>query len=138
MSRTSAREIAMKLIYSRMMGGGGTPDGLAADLGLDGAPGDEDTRYVEEILAGVEECCDKLDELIAQYAIGWSNERIARVDMCILRMAIYEMLYRDDVPTGAAIDEAVELAKRYGGERSYAFVNGILGSVAKTLPPETS
>jgi len=54
--------------------------------------------------------------------------------LSILRVAIYEMLYRkEDVPTGAAINEAVELAKRYGGERSYAFVNGILGSVAKEL-----
>lgn len=138
MSRTSAREIAMKLIYSRLLGGGGTPESVAADLCMDEPPGDEDTRYVEEILAGVDESRERLDELIAQYAIGWSNERIARVDLCILRMAIYEMLYREDVPTGAAIDEAVELAKRYGGERSYAFVNGILGSVAKNLPPESS
>ena len=138
MSRPNAREIAMKLLYSRLMGGGGTPDGVAADLGMDEPPDAEDIRYVEEILAGVEETQGRLDELIAEYAIGWSKERIARVDLCILRTAIYEMLYRDDVPTGAAIDEAVELAKRYGGERSYAFVNGILGSIAKTLPPESS
>jgi len=137
-SRSSAREIAMKLLYSRLMGGDGTANSVAVDLGMDESPDAEDTRYVEEILAGVEETKARLDELIAQYAIGWSNERIARVDLCILRTAIYEMLYRDDVPTGAAIDEAVELAKRYGGERSYAFVNGILGSIAKTLPPESS
>lgn len=133
MSRSSAREIAMKLAYSRLLGGADTPLAIAEESGADELPTEEEARYAEEIADGVGRTSAALDELIAQYAIGWSNERIARVDLCILRVALYEMLYRDDVPTGAAIDEAVELAKRYGGERSYAFVNGILGAAAKTL-----
>ncbi len=133
MSRSSAREIAMKLAYSRLMGGAGTPADIAEESGADEPPTAEEALYAEEIAAGVETTCAELDGLIAQYAIGWSNERIARVDLCILRVALYEILYREDVPTGAAIDEAVELAKRFGGERSYAFVNGILGSAVKSL-----
>ena len=76
---------------------------------------------------------EELDALIASHAIDWSIDRIARVDLCILRVALYEMLYRSDVPSGAAINEAVELAKRFGGEKSYAFINGILGVVAREL-----
>ncbi|MDO4573482.1 MAG: transcription antitermination factor NusB [Clostridia bacterium] len=136
MSRSSAREIAMKLLYSRLLGGAGTPADIAAESGAGAALDEEDSRYIEEIIAGVSEKSAELDELVQRYAIGWSSERIARVDLSILRVAIYEMLYRADVPAGAAIDEAVELAKRFGGERSYAFVNGILGSVAKSLQPE--
>ena len=77
---------------------------------------------------------EELDEYISRFSKDWMIDRIARVDLSILRLAIYELRYRtEDVPTGAAINEAVELAKRYGGERSFAFVNGILGSVAKEL-----
>ena len=86
------------------------------------------------MLEGVCAHSGELDDLVKKYAKDWSIERISRVDLSILRIAIYEMLFRrEDVPTGAAINEAVELAKRYGGERSYAFINGILGSVAKEI-----
>jgi len=128
----------MKAIYSRLMGGSDAPGDGADDGGSCDNLSAEDTLYIEEIIAGVEQSCDKLDELITQYAIDWPNARIARVDLCILRIAIYEMLYREDVPVGAAIDEAVELAKRYGGDRSYAFVNGILGSLARASSAESS
>lgn len=124
----------MKLVYSRLLGGdANTQAAVLFESETGELSNEEDAAYVAEILAGVESTSVELDEMIAQYAIGWSNERIARVDLSILRVAIYEMLYREDVPTGAAIDEAVELAKRFGGERSYAFVNGILGSVAKAI-----
>ena len=86
------------------------------------------------MLDGVGAHTEEIDEFVSKYSKDWMIDRIARVDLSILRIAIYEMLYRkEDVPTGAAINEAVELAKRYGGERSYAFVNGILGSVAKEI-----
>ena len=92
---------------------------------------DEDAAFAEALAAGVEARADELDAVIAAHAIDWSIGRIARVDLSILRIAVYEMLYRDDVPCGAAINEAVELAKRFGGEKSSAFVNGILGAVAR-------
>ena len=131
MSRSKAREVAMMILYSGTVGGQDTPlavcEKLDARDALDGA----DTGYAEEIVSGVAAHVAEIDRLIGEHAVGWSLDRIARVDLSILRVAIYEMLYRDDVPTGAAINEAVELAKRYGGDKSFAFINGILGTVAR-------
>lgn len=136
MSRTSAREVAMMMEFSRMLGGEDTPERVcdkAENIG-EGALDAEDVLYVEQINGGVNAHQQEIDTLISKYSVDWAIERIAKVDLSILRVAIYEMLYRkEDVPAGAAINEAVELAKRYGGERSYAFINGILGSVAKEL-----
>lgn len=136
MSRTSAREVAMMMEFSRMLGGEDTPERVcdkAENIG-EGALDAEDVLYVEQINGGVNAHQTEIDTLISKYSVDWAIERIARVDLSILRVAIYEMLYRkEDVPAGASINEAVELAKRYGGERSYAFINGILGSVAKEL-----
>lgn len=136
MSRTTAREVAMMMQFSNMLGGEDTPANVcekAGDTGIKALGGD-DLAYVEQIVAGISAHQAEIDELVSKYAKDWSIDRIARVDLSILRVAIFEMLYRgNDVPTGAAINEAVELAKRYGGERSYAFINGILGSVAKEI-----
>lgn len=134
MSRTTAREVAMMLQFSSMLGGEDTPERVLEKTEEIGKLEPEDLAYIEEIMQGVQLHAPEIDELVSRYSKDWVIERIARVDLCILRVAIFEMLYRgQDVPTGAAINEAVELAKRYGGERSYAFINGILGSVAREL-----
>ena len=122
--------------FSRMLGGEDTPERVCekADEIGEGALDADDVLYVDQVIGGVSAHQQELDELVSKYSVDWAIDRIARVDLSILRVAIYEMLYRkEDVPAGAAINEAVELAKRYGGERSYAFINGILGSVAKEL-----
>ncbi len=124
----------MMIIYSDMLGGADTPQDVCEKTELLGSLDDTDVQYAEEIQKGVRMHMDDLDQLIAENAVGWSIGRIGRVDLSILRVAVYEMLYREDVPTGAAINEAVELSKRYGGEKSFAFINGILGSIAKQLP----
>ena len=134
MSRTTAREVAMMMHFSNLIGGEDTPEHVCEKAETLGTLDEEDLVYVSQMLEGVGAHSEELDEIIARYSKDWAIERIARVDLSILRVAIYEMLYRkEDVPTGAAINEAVELAKRYGGERSYAFINGILGSVAKEV-----
>ena len=134
MSRTTAREVAMMMHFSNLLGGEDTPEHVCEKAESLGTLDEEDLVYVSQMLEGVGVHSEELDEIIGRYAKDWAIERIARVDLSILRVAIYEMLYRkEDVPTGAAINEAVELAKRYGGERSYAFINGILGSVAKEV-----
>ena len=134
MSRTTAREVAMMMHFSNLLGGEDTPEHVCEKAELLGTLDEEDLVYVSQMLEGVCAQSEELDEIIGRYSKDWAIERIARVDLSILRVAIYEMLYRkEDVPTGAAINEAVELAKRYGGERSYAFINGILGSVAKEI-----
>ena len=87
----------------------------------------------EEIAAVIPE----LDEKINGAAIGWTTSRMAKVDVTILRLAVYEIFYDEEIPEKVAINEAVELAKTYGGEDSYSFINGILGNlVKKPLEPK--
>jgi transcription antitermination protein NusB len=87
--------------------------------------------FTRELAEGVQEHRDQLDETIARHAKGWSLERIAPLDRNIMRVALYEIGYRDDVPTEVAIDEAIELAKEYCGADAPAFVNGILGAAVR-------
>jgi N utilization substance protein B len=84
--------------------------------------------FTRELAAGVEANREELDGLIARHAQGWSLERIAPLERNILRVALYEALYREDVPVEVAIDEAVELTKEYCGAEAPGFVNGILGA----------
>ena len=72
----------------------------------------------------------ELDEQINATAKGWTTDRMGKVDLTIIRLAVYEILYDDDVPTGVAINEAVELAKKFGRDESYSFVNGVLARFA--------
>jgi N utilization substance protein B len=74
-----------------------------------------------------------IDKLLQAYLTGWRIERLSKVDQQILRLAVYEMVYRDDVPARVAINEAIELAKRFGGEESGKFVNGVLGKMIRQL-----
>ena len=131
MSRTAAREVAMMILYSGLVGGSDTPAQVLEKTEDVKALDEADIRYANEIVAGVRENAAGIDQNISQHAVGWSLDRIARVDLAILQVAIYEMGWREDVPTGAAINEAVELAKKYGGDKSFAFINGILGTIAR-------
>jgi len=74
---------------------------------------------------------EEIDTLIETYALRWSKNRISRVALAVMRIAVYEMLYGEDVPVSVAINEAVELAKRYGGDEDPAFINGVLGGIAR-------
>lgn len=78
----------------------------------------------------------KIDELISTYAPKFPLERIAKTDLSILRLAIYELIINKKEPVKVVINEAVELAKEFGGERSYAFINAVLGTIFKSLHPE--
>jgi len=89
------------------------------------------TVFSRELVDGVEREQSELDELIARYSEGWSLERIAPLERSILRVALYELLHRDDVPDEVAIDEAVEAAKELCGAGAPAFINGILGAAQK-------
>lgn len=91
---------------------------------------EEEHAYMVEKFDHIKERIDEIDEKINQVAKGWKTERMGKADLAILRLAVYEMLYDEDVPVKVAINEAVELAKKYGGDESPAFVNGILGKIA--------
>ena len=91
------------------------------------------TDFARELVLGVEDHREELDDLISAHAVDWSIDRIAPLERSILRTALYEMLHRDDVPEEVAIDEAVETAKVFCGADAPGFVNGILGGVVREL-----
>ena len=89
------------------------------------------TEFTRELIDGTEREREQLDELIERHATGWTLDRIAPLERNILRVALFELLHRDDVPTEVAIDEAVEAAKELCGADAPGFVNGILGTVQR-------
>lgn len=97
--------------------------------------GTEDTiceGFTWELILGVWQNSAKLDEIIQQYSKKWRIDRVGKVELCLLRLALFEMAYRDDVPDKVAINEALELNKIFGEERSQAFINGILDNYSKS------
>ena len=133
MSRKTAREVAMKLAFARLFGGEDTYEAILDKSGIAEKPTEDDMAYSNEVLAGIEEHSGELDEKIKELAIGWSIDRIPKVDLSVMRVAMYEMLYMDKIPSSVSINEAVELAKRFGGEKSPAYINGMLGTLAREL-----
>ena len=92
--------------------------------------GESDRMYMEEKFGRIKELSGELDEQINNASRGWKTGRMGKAELAILRLAVYEMLYDDEIPVKVAINEAVELSKRYGGEDAPSFVNGILGKIA--------
>lgn len=91
---------------------------------------DEDAAYISDKSNKIIEKLDEIDAMINKQAKGWTTQRMGKVDLTILRLAVYEIVFDEDVPTGVAINEAVELAKRFGQEESSGFVNGVLAKFA--------
>ncbi len=129
MSHTLSREIAMKRLYAETVGGiDSLEDALEqSEFTLS----DEDALQMCIRDRGVHAHLAEIDEQIAANAKDWSLNRIAKVDLSILRIAVYEILYEKGIPAGATVNEAVELAKQFGGDKSGGFINGVLGSVVK-------
>lgn len=133
MNRTLAREVAMKILFARSLGGEDTWEEVLEQSQARDELSDEDKTFLENEVFGVERHREELDGLIDGYAKGWNLNRLAKVDLTLLRMGLFELLYLPEVPVGAAINEAVELSKRYGEDKSYSFINGILGAAAREL-----
>ena len=95
-------------------------------------------RYIDTVVTGVSNREEELNGYIQQYAIGWDISRISKLTRCVMQLAIFETLYMEDVPTGVAVSEAVRLAKKYDGDDTGSFVNGILGSFARGLNSATA
>jgi N utilization substance protein B len=139
-SRHKARQAVLQVLYQAEVGRQRVEDVLSryADGWTppeDGPPepwDEDDWRFLVRLSRGAWEGRQEADRLIEQFAEGWSVDRLARVDLCILRMAIHELLHFD-TPPSVVINEAVELAKRYSTEDSGRFVNGILGRVYREV-----
>jgi N utilization substance protein B len=126
-SRTKARETALQALYQLDTSGGSGQEVLSGHFD----PLDAETRrFAEELVRGVEGERAAIDAIIERTSTNWKLERMARVDRNILRLAVFELLRRPDVPIKVTLNEAVELGKKFGSEESSAFVNGILDKVA--------
>jgi len=149
MTRANARELAVHLIYAREFTGD-EPQKVVADRlekeyyakladenqVYSDRPSKTQVAYLDNVVSGVANRSEELNVKIQQYSIGWDVTRISKLARTIMQLAIFEILYVEDVPTGVAISEAVRIAKMYDGDDTGAFVNGILGAFARELTAE--
>jgi N utilization substance protein B len=136
-SRRKSREYAMQMLYQWELGGN-TPEQVGASFFLERKADSEVESFARGIFRGAVDNVERLDQLIRNHAANWRLERIAAVDRSILRVAIYELLHCPEIPPPAVINEALEIARRFSGEGSVEFVNGILDTILKTLPARES
>ena len=146
MKRGDARELAVHLIYGRIFTGEEPEQVVSVRLDKEyyeqlssendiysDRPSRAQLRYIDSVVASIANREEDLNQQIQKFSIGWDVSRISKLARCILQLAIYEILYVEDVPTGVAVSEAVRIAKKYDGDDTGAFVNGILGSFARSL-----
>ncbi len=128
MSRRKEREQAFALLFEKLFN-----DRPVTELAAAAAEARDEVAedFALALATGAEEHIEELDALIDAHSHNWSKNRISRVSLAVLRLAIYEMRYREDIPVSVSINEAVELAKKFGGEEDSSFVNGVLGSISR-------
>lgn len=148
MTRGNARELAVHLIYSQSFTDE-EPDVVVAtrlekeyykNLSAENEvyeerPSRAQLAYIDSVVAGVTNRREELNAEIQKYSIGWDVSRISRLARTVMQLAMFETLYVDDVPAGVAVSEAVRIVKKYDGDDTGAFVNGILGSFVRGLVP---
>lgn len=130
--RRKARQTSIQVLYANEVAG------VSVNAVLEGKATlpfvEEIDDYAYELIKGTNEHQEDIDKMLDSTSKNWSISRMPSVDKCLLRQTVYEMLYMDDVPISVSINEAVELAKKYGGEDdSHKFVNGILGKIATQI-----
>ncbi len=135
-SRRKSRELALQALYQMELAGDRAEEAIY-DL-RQRCPGDEEAaEFSARLIRAVAEHRQEIDRLAGQAAQNWRLDRMAVVDRNLIRLGAAQLLYlRDQVPPKVAIDESIELAKRYGDQESGRFVNGVLDSIYKSLPPE--
>ena len=146
MTRGNARELAVHLIYGRVFIGEEPEQVVSVRLDKEyyeklgeendiyaDRPSRAQLRYIDSVVAGVANREEELNAQIRKFSIGWDISRISRLARCIMQLAIYEIQFVEDVPTGVAVSEAVRIAKKYDGDDTGAFVNGILGSFVRSM-----
>lgn len=132
MSRRKAREVALRILYQKDVGNTDPRRSLPEavdELKLS----EEGAEFARRVVFGLLENLDAIDDVLRRHAREWSPERMANIDRNILRMALYEILFIEDIPPSVSINEAIELAKKYSTEESGRFINGVLGNVVREL-----
>jgi N utilization substance protein B len=146
-TRRRGRELALKIIYGLQDQNADSIDEVLEDFwrsfrfneDILGEPRDEVDRplpaelrrFADELVLGVAEHLEKIDAAIEEHSTNWALDRMARVDLSLLRMAVFELLFRPEVPSSVVINEAIEIGKRFGTKDTPAFVNGILDKVSR-------
>ena len=146
MTRANARELAIHLIYGRFFTGEAPEEVVMARLKKDyynklaeenhvytETPNAAQKAYIRAVVSGVASREEELNALIQKYSVDWDISRISHLARSVMQLAIFEVMYMDDVPTGVAISEAVRIVKLYDGNDAASFVNGILGTFAREL-----
>lgn len=137
----------MQLLYERLSGGEADDESL--DLVYEQlsmvekggpealAPSQDDRRYIEDVLSGVQAHAQELDQVIEEHSSGdWALSRVPHVDLSILRLSAYELFYRADIPDNVSISQAMELAERYSEPKSSRYINGVLGAIGRSKQKE--
>jgi N utilization substance protein B len=135
--RRQARERALQALYQLELKGAATPaealEQAWAASAEEGPRDEESNTFALELVKGVQEQLKELDELIQKHSHNWKLDRMSRIDRNVLRLGVYELKFRDDIPSKVSLNEAVELGKKFGGEQSSAFINGLLDKLAQEL-----
>ena len=151
MTRANARELAVHLIYAREFTGEEPAEVIETRLQKDyyaklsadnqvysDRPNPAQVAYIDCVVSGVANRIDELNETIQKFSIDWDVSRISRLARAIMQLAIFEIRYVDDIPVGVAISEAVRIAKMYDGDDTGAFINGVLGTFARSMESEVN
>ncbi len=137
MGRREQREQIFKLVFQLEFNDvTEMPEQMKLYLEQEEIQSDKDYTYISDKFEKIQDKINEMDAFIDAQTVGWSTGRMGKVDLAILRLAVYEMKYDDTVPVSVAINEAVELAKKFGQDESPSFVNGVLGKISKVISQE--
>ena len=140
MNRRKSRELAMKLLYQMSISKENYKDViLGLEESIEKGVSDEegidlkeiDMGYINRVLQGVEENKEIIDREIEKYLLNWKISRLSKIDITIMRISVYEVLFEVDIPNSVSINEAIELGKKYSDEKSAAFINGVMDKIIK-------
>lgn len=134
MNRVKSRELLLQLVY-QMGITSDTPQETFQTLieNEDISKEDIDLEYIKDCLIGINENKEAIDEKISLQLVSWKLNRVSKVNLSILRIAVYELIFRKDIPEKVSINEAIELCKKYSDDKSVSFINGVLDKVYKSL-----
>lgn len=133
MSRREQRELVFLLLFENYFNGYSLNEIREIKILSEDVVADSFGGFVEEYFLGVLDNLRDIDNLISKNSFKWGKDRLSKVSLIILRLAIYEMKYRSEIPVSVAINEAVELSKKYGADKESSFINGILGGISRDL-----
>lgn len=132
MGRKQAREGAMKILYQMEINEDFSDEAL--DIYFNNFSYDElEKEYILDAMIKIKDNLDSIDKYIESHSEGWNLNRLAKIDLAVLRIAVYEILYREDIPIEVSINEAIEIVKKYSTEESFKFINGVLGGFVRNI-----